>query len=97
MTNRRSVSMLLVLFSLLPGCYSDEKPRAPRTAAQLLETSNLRIFCAQINEEATHHDVVVALAGRGECCAQRLDRVREDRYQGMLKWRTSPTHQEILG
>ena len=68
-----------------------------RIAAQLFETSNLRIFCAQINEEAAHHDVVVALAGRSECRRQRLDCVREGRRQGMLKWRMSPAHQEILG
>ncbi len=68
-----------------------------RIAAQLFETINLRIFCAQINEEATHYDVVVAFAGRCECCAQRLDRVREDRRQGMLKRWATPAHHEILG
>ena len=68
-----------------------------RIAAQLFETSNLRIFCAQINEEATHYDVVVALAGRCECCAQRLDRVREGWRQGMLKRWATPAHHEILG
>ncbi len=68
-----------------------------RIAVQLFETSNLRIFRAQINEEATHYDVVVALAGRCECCAQRLDRVREDRHQGMLKRWATPAHHEILG
>ena len=68
-----------------------------RIAAQLFETSNLRVFRSEIDEEAAHHDVVVAFAGRSECGAQRLDRMREDRRQGMLKWRTAPAHQEILG
>jgi hypothetical protein len=68
-----------------------------RIAAQLFETSNLRVFRSEIDEEAAHHDVVVSFAGRSECRAQRLDRVREGRSQGMLKWRTAPAHQEILG
>ena len=68
-----------------------------RIAAQLFETSNCRVFRAEIDEEVAHHDVVVACAGRSECGAQRLDRMREDRSQGMLEWRTAPAHQEILG
>ena len=40
-----------------------------RIAAQLFETSNLRVFGSEIDEEATHHDVVVALAGGSECGA----------------------------
>src|SRR5258706_4923739 len=67
-----------------------------RIAAQLFETSNLRVFPSEIDEEAAHHDVVVAFAGRSECRAQRLDRVREGRRQWMLKWRTGPAHQQIL-
>jgi hypothetical protein len=68
-----------------------------RIAAQLFETSNLRVFRSEIDEEAAHHDVVVALAGRGEGCAQRLDRVREGRRQGVLKRWAAPAHHAILG
>jgi hypothetical protein len=69
-----------------------------RIAAQLLETSNLRMFGAEIDEEVAHHDVVITRAGRSECGAQRLDRVREGRRQGMLERRAAPAlHEEILG
>src|ERR1700678_1452133 len=68
-----------------------------RIAVQLFETSNFRIFCAEIDEQAAHHDVVVAFAGRSKCGAQRIDRMREGMRQGMLKWRPSPTHHESLG
>jgi hypothetical protein len=68
-----------------------------RIAAQLVETSNRRVFRAEIDEEVVHHHVVVTCTGRGKCGAQRFDRLREDRRQGMLKWRTAPAHQEILG
>ena len=68
-----------------------------RIAVQLFEMSNLRIFCAEIDKEAAHHDVVVTLAGRGECGTQRLDRMREERRQRMLEWSTAPAHHGILG
>ena len=68
-----------------------------RIAAQLFETSNLRVFPSEIDEEAAHHDVVVAFAGRSECRAQRLHRGREDRRQGMLKRWAAPAHHAILG
>jgi hypothetical protein len=69
-----------------------------RIAAQLLETSNLRMFRTEIDEEVAHHDVVITRAGSSECGAQRLDRVREGRHQGMLERRAAPAlHEEILG
>ena len=61
-----------------------------RIAAQLFETGNLRVFGAQIDEEAAHRDVVVAFGGRSECGGQRLDRAREGRSQRMLERRTAP-------
>jgi hypothetical protein len=44
-----------------------------RLTAQLFETINCQVFRAEIDEEAAHHDVAVAFAGRSECGAQRLD------------------------
>jgi hypothetical protein len=56
-----------------------------RIAAQLFQTGNRRVFRAEIDEEAAHHDVVVAFAGRSECGAQRFNRMREGMRQGMLE------------
>ena len=68
-----------------------------RIAANLFEARNLRMFRAEIDEEAAHHGAVVALAGGDQCSAQRLDRLREDRRQRVLERRTALAHQEILG
>jgi hypothetical protein len=69
-----------------------------RIAAQLLETSDLRMFRAEIEEEVAYHDVVITRTGGSECGAQRLDRVREGRRQGMLeRWAAPTLHVEILG
>ena len=68
-----------------------------RIAVQLVEPRNRRVFGAEIDEEAAHHDVVVAFTGRSECGRQRLDRMREGMRQRMLEWRTAPTHHESLG
>lgn len=46
--------MLVVLFALLPGCYSDQKPRPPRTPEQLLaarQTADARL--ADFEESVT--------------------------------------------
>jgi hypothetical protein len=40
-----------------------------RIAAQLLDTSDLGMLGAQIDEEVTHHYVVVASAGSSKCGA----------------------------
>ena len=69
-----------------------------RLTAQLLETSNLRVFGSEIDEEIAHHHVVTTRAGGSECGAQRLDRVSEGRRQRVLERRATPAlHEEILG
>ena len=40
-----------------------------RIAAQLVETSDLRVFVSEIDEEDAHHDGVVALTGRSKWSA----------------------------
>src|ERR1017187_7079793 len=54
-------------FSPRCTCRFPNPPTAPAgsptpfgVAAQLFETSNLRVFPSEIDEEAAHHDVVVA-------------------------------------
>ena len=67
-------------------------------ATELLDASELRVLGAQINQEVTHHDVVVACAGRSECGAQRLDGAGQGGSQRMLEWRATPAlHGWILG
>jgi hypothetical protein len=69
-----------------------------RIAAQLLESSNLRVCGAEIDEEATHREVVMALGGRAECGGEGLDGAREGRCHRMLERKAGPTlHEVILG
>lgn len=68
-----------------------------RIAAELFETSDLRMFGAEISEETTHCDVVVALGSWAERGGDGLNSVREGRRQWMLERRAAPAHQEILG
>ena len=65
-----------------------------RIAAQLIETSNLGMLCAEIDEEVAHRAVVITGGGGSECGAQRLDRAREGRRQGMLERRAAPALHE---
>ena len=64
-------------------------------AVQLFESSNLRVCGAEIDEEATHRDVVLAFGARAECGAEGLDGAREDRCQRMLERRAAPTLHEV--
>lgn len=82
----------------IPSAQMRHPSEEMRIAAELFEASDLRMFGAEINEEATYHDVVVALAGRRECGRQGLDRVREDGRQRMLERGAAPTlHGAIPG
>jgi hypothetical protein len=66
--------------------------------AELLETSNSRVFGAEIDKEATHGEVVHASCSWTERGGDGLNGAREGRCQRMLEWRPAPTlHELILG